>query len=485
MSRFPGNIIKLPNVTPTQSSASGVWSLKDQMVYQRNNLWPFQRDPYFNYTTLLLQGNVPNTTGPQAMTLPLAYNADASTNNFLVTPNGDVGPRPFSPYFGGNYSVYFDGTSGQYLNTPSNAAFAVGTGNFTLEAWVYLTGTNFCEVFTTAFGSAPTTAYRLLITTTQKLFYSDGTNSATSTASIALNTWTHVCVVREGTGTNQTKLYINGLQDGATTSSNNLTNSTGYIGRTWDGFIFTGYISNLRLVKGTAVYTSNFTPPTQPLQNITNTSLLTCQSNRFIDNSTANSGSGFTITVNGSPRITDNSPFVSTDFTTGAGYFDGSDFLQVANNTAFGSLNGVDYTIEFWVYQTTISGDQAILGCTSIGVSGFAIWTLAGQLNAFFGGGSTITGATLTANQWNHIALVRTSTNTQLYLNGVSQGTPSTSAFVNNTSQPLMIGGITTGTGWNSDRYTTGYISAVRIIKGQALATGNFTPPTTLASSTV
>ncbi|NBT48003.1 MAG: LamG domain-containing protein [Actinobacteria bacterium] len=248
MSRYIGSTA---TVQPTQASAGGVYTLKDQLVYNAREQWPVARDPYFNYTTLLLQGDVPYTRGRSAMTLPLAYNSDASANNFLITPNGDVGPRPFSPYFGGNYSVYFDGTSGQYLNTPSNAAFA----------WVYLTGTNFCEVFTTAFGSVPTTAtYRLLITTTQKLFYSDGTNSATSTASIALNTWTHVCVVREGTGTNQTKLYINGLQDGATTSSNNLTNSTGYIGRTWDGFIFTGYISNLRFLLPSRYRTS----PTHP-----------------------------------------------------------------------------------------------------------------------------------------------------------------------------------------------------------------------------
>ena len=447
MSRFPGNIIKLPNVTPTQSSASGVWSLKDQMVYQRNNLWPFQPDPYFNYTTLLLQGNVPNTTGPQAMTLPLAYNADASTNNFLVTPNGDVGPRPFSPYFGGNYSVYFDGTSGQYLNTPSNAAFAVGTGNFTLEAWVYLTGTGFCEVFTTAFGSAPTTAYRLLITTTQKLFYSDGTNSATSTASIPLNTWAHVCVVREGTGTNQTKLYINGLQDGATTSSNNLTNSTGYIGRTWDGFIFTGYISNLRLVKGTAVYTSNFTPPTQPLQNITNTSLLTCQSNRFIDNSTANSGSGFTITVNGTPRITDNSPFVSYDTTNGSGYFKGggSQYLSTTGGSGLAVATGA-FSLEGWIYFESVGTDGAGFGTCATSLDGASdrgvsllinsgtTWrfrvgrSVAGQFEDFIG----VT--PLTTGQWYHFKIVRTSTaanDTKTYLNGSLQATGQSTISIN------------------------------------------------------
>lgn len=482
MSRFPGNIIKLPNVTPTQSSASGVWSLKDQMVYQRNNLWPFQRDPYFNYTTLLLQGNVPNTTGPQAMNLPLAYNADASTNNFLVTPNGDVGPRPFSPYFGGNYSVFFDGNA-DYLTLADSSDWVVNT-DYTIEFWA--NAVSFPGQYNNIFAQSSGSQYWGMNWDTSlgwAFFWNNGAGETkiSRNQNTPLYNWVHVAVVKSGT---TGYMFLNGMRAGATFTfpSINDISSLLYIG-SWvtPGDYFNGYISNLRFVKGTALYTSDFIPSTVPLQNIPNTVLLTCQSNRFIDNSSTPK----TITRNGDSRITDNSPFVSTDFTTGAGYFDGSDFLQAANNAAFGSLNGVDYTIEFWVYQTTISGDQAILGCTSIGVSGFAIWTLAGQLNAFFGGGSTITGATLTANQWNHIALVRTSTNTQLYLNGVSQGTPSTSAFVNNTSQPLMIGGITTGTGWNSDRYTTGYISAVRVIKGQALATGNFTPPTALASSTV
>ena len=488
MSRFPGNIIKLPNVTPTQNSASGVWSLKDQMVYQRNNLWPFQRDPYFNYTTLLLQGNVPNTTGPQAMTLPLSYNADASTNNFIVTPNGDVGPKPFSPYFGGNYSVYFDGTSGQYLNTPSNAAFAMGLVAFTLEAWVYVTGTNYCEIFTTAFGSFPTTAYRLMVTNTQKLQYYDGTNSATSTTSIPLNTWTHVCVVREGTGSNQTKLYINGSQDGSTTSSNNLTNSTGYIGRTWDGIIFTGYISNLRLVKGTAVYTTNFTPSTQPLQNITNTSLLTCQSNRFIDNSTANSGSGFTLTANGSPRITDNSPFVSTDFTTGAGYFTGAttDYFRIADNAALDMGSG-SFTIECFYYPavsiTTAQGSAVFgkraTGGTYGGVTGEFYETYAPKFISTVNGSSwgvnIISSILCVQNQWNHIAWVRNGDAWTIYVNGQAGGSVNLPGTIPDNTADFTIGA--TDSSASSYKLRQGYLSDFRVVKGVAVYTGNFTPP--------
>ena len=60
MSRYIGTAV---NTQPTQSSAAGVYTLKDQLVYNTREQWPVGRDPYFNYTTLLLQGDVPYTRG--------------------------------------------------------------------------------------------------------------------------------------------------------------------------------------------------------------------------------------------------------------------------------------------------------------------------------------------------------------------------------------------------------------------------------------
>ena len=108
-----------------------------------------------------------------------------------------------------------------------------------------------------------------------------------TTASIpTLNTWSHIAAVRSGTGSNQTAIYINGAQVALGTVSDAFTTTTGEnIGGASDSTAYyTGMISNLRIVKGQALYTANFTPATSSITTtsqgatLANVSLLTCQS---------------------------------------------------------------------------------------------------------------------------------------------------------------------------------------------------------------
>ena len=435
-------------------------------------------DAYFNLVTLLL--NTTATNGAQNNTF-----LDSSTNNLTITRNGNTTQGTYTPFSQTGWSNYFDGTAGQYLNTPSNAAFAFGTGDFTVEAWVFVTGTSFCEIFITTNTTPTSTSMRFIVTNAQKLEYSDQTNTATSTGTIPLNTWTNVAVSRSGTSV---KLFINGTQDGSTTSSNNLTNQVGYIGRTWDGFIFTGYISNLRVTKGGALYTSNFTPSTVPLTTTVSSgtvSLLTCQSNRFLDNST----NAFTITVNGTPSVQAFSPFLpttaySTSVVGGSGYFDGT-----GDNLATGTAAALDFgtgnfTIECWYYLTsTTNGDQTIM---SNGESGYnssvKLFKLyyAGQSFPFFdfGSGNGSVAASNTSsliNQWNHVALVRSGNTFTMYLNGVG-GSPATfTGSVNmNSSNNTYIGYFSFS---DPNSRFTGYVSGLRAVTS-AVYTANFSVPT-------
>ena len=101
-------------------------------------------------------------------------------------------------------------------------------------------------------------------------------------------------------------LYVNGSSVSTATNSANHSLTSYWIGKTFDPFYFNGYISNFRIVNGTALYTSNFTPTTEPLTAITNTSLLTCQSSTIIDNRS----SPLTITVTGDTKVAlTDSPF--------------------------------------------------------------------------------------------------------------------------------------------------------------------------------
>ena len=119
-------------------------------------------------------------------------------------------------------------------------------------------------------------------------------------AGISYNEWTHVAVVRNG---NTMQIYKNGTQtynDAFNVTINNSgrileigANSGGTYGD------FNGYIRDLRIVKGTAVYTSAFTAPTKPLTAITNTKLLTCHLPYVVDGST----SGHSLTLNNNTRI--------------------------------------------------------------------------------------------------------------------------------------------------------------------------------------
>jgi hypothetical protein len=237
-----------------------------------------------------------------------------------------------------------------------------------------------------------------------------------------------------------------------------------------------GYVSNARIVKGTAVYTSNFTPSTTPLTAITNTSLLTCQSNRFIDNSS----SPKTITPSGSPSVQRFSPFspttaYSTSVIGGSGYFDGSgDYLRVAyNSNLYPTSSGTDYTVECWVYPTAGTGGlQFILGTNNTTVADWTFTQDAGQWGFTLSGVGGNAG-TVIANQWTHLAMTRNGTTVNGYVNGARVLTTTASTQSNN-GLPVNIG-MRNG----SDRAFTGYITDVRIVNGTAVYTGtSYTVPT-------
>jgi hypothetical protein len=200
----------------------------------------------------------------------------------------------------------------QPLTVAASTDFAFGTGDFTIEAWVYSTTyAHFPYILDgrTNTGSSSNAPALYIHSSNNINYYVAGSNRISTSYSSYQNKWTHIAIVRNS-GT--TTLYLDGVSKGTWSDSTNYTDQGPFvIGRHGNSsnatYCLNGYISNFRIVKGTAVYTSNFTVPTSPLTAITNTILLTSQENTgtIIDRSSNN----FTITVVGNAAANSLNPF--------------------------------------------------------------------------------------------------------------------------------------------------------------------------------
>jgi hypothetical protein len=451
----------------------------------------------FNYVTMLLHGN--GTNGAQNNTF-----LDSSTNNFTITRNGNTTQGSFSPY-GTNWSNFFDGT-GDYLSTPNVAALQPGasTNPFCVECWVYPTSTPASDIAilgnykVTSFPTN-TDGFDILQTSSNRAAlrwgYPNYADSGVS-AVMTLNTWNHIAVCRNSSGS--MSCYLNGTRWFNTSTNTSITNATAssfWVG--WAGSLsgttinpFNGYISNVRLVKGSAVYdptSSTLTVPTSPLTAVTNTSLLTCQSNRFVDSS----ASPLTMTPSGNTSVQRFNPFgASTAYSTsvigGSGYFDGSgDNLSVAANSS--NLGTGDFNITFWMYLPTVPNNGVpatnVYNGTSF-TNGWYFYTGVGT-DISFGvgdatGASAVGGTANGINAWHYVEATRSGSTLSLYLDGVLAQSKT------NTNSGTASGNVTR----IGARYDGGgnliaqYITDFKVVVGTAGNTSNYTPPTAPASAT-
>jgi hypothetical protein len=443
---------------------------------------PPATDPDFNYVTMLLHGD--GTNGAQNNTF-----LDSSTNNFTITRNGTPTQGSFSPY-GDLWSNNFSG-SGQYLTTASSGT---ATGDFTYEAWVYPTTSAAGIVM--AVGSETTRRALMYVNASQQLAWGVfAVGDFTLGGTVTLNQWSHIALVRSGT---TVRGYVNGTVLGTTaTYSGTAGNANGFaIAASKTGVsLFAGFISNARDVNGTAVYTANFTPSTTPLTAVSGTSLLTCQINRFIDNSSNN----FAITRTGTPSVQRFSPFdpaaaYSTSVIGGSGIFNRTvgDYLSIANNAAL-NMGTSDFTLEAWIYPTGTGVVYSNIfnkdGKNAVSWPQYSLYlntsfNVLASFSAVPNTGTSPTAlitssSTIPINTWTHVAVTRIGVNATLWVNGVSAGTSSSvPSNLTNGARPLLLGYEDRGITYSSDHAFNGNISNARIVKGTAVYTATFTPPT-------
>jgi len=253
----------------------------------------------FNFSHTIASDNT--TEGTETLNIKF-YSDSGRTTQVGSTVSCTINDTSIAPV--GN-SVYFDG-SDDYLIVPGSTDFHFGTGDFTVECFAYRDPGDFMVFYDHK--CHPTNKFTLFSYGNSDIRIWNNQHLTSGTTPPG-NQWFHVAWVRQS-GT--LMFFVDGVKAPTTHSWSYNIGQCGTvgvnIGVTLYGEYGKGYISNLRAVKGTAVYTSNFTPPTSALTNISGTVLLCCQSST---STTAAAVSPGTITSNGGPTAQTFGPFTA------------------------------------------------------------------------------------------------------------------------------------------------------------------------------
>ena len=379
---------------------------------------------------------------------------------------GNTHAFTFNPYQG-PYSTKFDGND--YLDLDFSA---IGTSDFTIESWVYITNSSanqlICDTRPTSTDN--TTGINIQFRSNNVAYVgSFGVGYITGTTVMADYTWNHIAVTRTG-GT--MTLWVNGTSEGTASHSVNLTSTDMKIGTNRSGAsVFHGYIRDLRLVKS-AVYTSSFTPPTEPLTAITNTEILACNLPYLADASS----NDHTVTSNGNCAIVAYSPYDKEPYK-GSQHgmslqFNGTNQrIQYSDTTVNPGTS--DCTWEGWFYPYTEAGTGLIFETQNRATAGLRLyysyntWTVNGSDSLSFNYARTGT----TARQWTHFAVTKSGSTYQLWIDGKDGGSDTGASDVTGD-------GISFGCSYGTNTLDLkGAIADFHVTK-EVKYTAAFTPPT-------
>jgi len=391
-------------------------------------------------------------------------------------------------------SVQFDEPRTNYLKMDTvNSAFGFGTADFTIEFWWKPTTSrrsDTLDFYNLASTNMPRLDIGANIGTGAIELYTDSQCSIGSgvTLSSVLNKWTHIALTK---ASGSLFFWVNGVQKGTIVCNKDF-GSAGYAltmmkdhGAGANG---SGSLSNIRVVKGTALYTSTFAPPTSQLNNVAGTSFLmnTVQGVDFLKDSSANN---LTVTSVNTPLSSASAPAQAGSIST---------FTDDKVSPIFGTFTNVPgatqaYTVETWFYTTTQTN-----------FNGQPQWIFAGEqdacqngLEVFINGGfiqiatnganysSNYNSAEVSINTWHHLAIgADASGKTSVYLDGtniIKNGWFQPRAWIEKT---WSLGGRLTCGSTQASISGLGYplrggVSDFRYVLGTQIYTSNFTPSQT------
>lgn len=384
----------------------------------------------------------------------------------------------------GTTSCYFNGGSGVLMT--ANSAFSFGSGNFTIEFWVWTdpsTGAwtrtleneqyNVTGGWHFSYNGSDSVGQR-------RLGFQLGLNGGggarlESNSAIPTGQWIHIAVVRDGT---TISMFVNGVKQTATiTSSENFTSTKLMMGVALDySNPFTGYIDSPILLKGVARYSSNFDPSL--VDYFSPNVIFLCHCDGSNNSTTFIDEIGNAIVANGNAvQSTTQSQFGGS-----SGYLDGiGDYLQLASSL----LSNQSYAIECWIYPTAYSSDASwgryIYSQYENGVD-FGNRFILGfpennnhKLQSFHasGGGSLLSTSDIALNAWTHIATTYDGSTRRLFVNGIMEASVATSG-ASLSSASSRIGCVSYG---SMVGFYQGYIDELRITRGAPRYIANFNVP--------
>jgi hypothetical protein len=367
----------------------------------------------------------------------------------------------------------------------------VGSGAYTVEGWAYFTSANLPGVLLASL-TPGNSGFSLVISNSTTInIDQDGVASNSYTVpTMANNTWHHIAVTRNSSGTET--VFVDGVRatNGTTSTNYNFSGVSTAVGKfnTGGQWWFTGYCSNIRAVVGSNVYDptqSTITVPTGPLPVVTNT--------QFLLQGLADASGTQTITNNGSVALSGTYPFAaSTDATgtyalsitnagsisvspqqsSGSAQFVKANVTNLSTTVTAPSTDSITY--EWWFRSNSVSGENGMLQTrtSTSGGDGIDVSVSDGSIRISTSGAFLLTAGTVVANTWYHIAVVRNGTTAfTVYLNGTSIGTFNKTGL---TGTQLYLGIKSAG---SAGEAFGGYITDFRYVKGTAVYTAAFTPP--------
>ena len=412
-----------------------------------------------------------------------AEGVSISRTGSTYTSTTPFGPYDYEPWTANNVggSVYFDGTDDGITTTST----AIGTGEFTVEAWIYLHSTDTETIFDTrADGNNTGIEFRVNSGVLRLIVGATGT-VCTGYTDLLANTWYHVAATRNSS--NVCKVYLNGKTDGSSsTATDNLTNTSVTIGRQHASTqFFDGYIADLRF--RTESYTANYTPPTSPLSNTASTQLLM---NNKSDANVYDAAAASSLTLYGAVSSTTQRKFT----TSSAIYFDGTDDYVRSPHKVIGSTNtdpiletftstASPFTIEGWVYwHKTPASLTFFIGINPMGTPSANTVLIGQNANAwklFINSTEQTPTGTITDNTWYHFALTFDATNVKFYVDGTQTYSAAETSIGPLSTQVFLLGTEADGAnGGSLGNWGGVYVQDIRISHGVRYTTA-FTPPTT------